>query len=212
MLWKNNMLSKVTVTFYDSVIINGISKYIWKCDPVIHVQRYQKYASSTCHLDIGPGSGYYLSRSNVKNADIVDINTSTLDRTKERVPVGNSFLENVFERPLATKKQYNSIALNRVLHVVPGDVEHKLGNLLDNLQPNMNDDCVLFGSTCAGVVFTERHSMPALAFMTLLSEFRIFHNDADYEENVELTLKKYFKEVDVSSHGSEIAFVANKPL
>ena len=230
MLWKYNTLAKPIVTFYDSVIVNIISKYVWNCDPSVHVGRYQEFINckkdsthdQSCtnhvHLDIGPGSGYYLSESQ-KNTNtnfdldlhLIDINEETLISTKKKFPSSHTTTHNVFLKPFPYGCTFDTIALNHVLHCVPGDQELMMDQMLGHLKSNMDDSTVFFGSTVAGLVPTERHSMSAIALITFLQELGIFHNQID-EEGMRDVLAKHFKRVETTCCGSEIGFVGRDPV
>ena len=223
MLWKYKTLAKPVVFLYDAVIVNFISKYVWDCDPAVHVERYRKFINNKSdhphtHLDIGPGSGYYLSESQKTintifdlDLHLIDINEETLSSTKQKFPNSKTTIHDVFMKPFPYGCTFNTIALNHVLHCVPGDQEEIIDQMLCNLKSNMDEDTVLFGSTVAGLVPTERHSMSAIALITILQELGIFHNQID-EDGMRDVLAKHFKKVNIACYGSEIGFVGQNPI
>ncbi|HEY1892314.1 MAG TPA: hypothetical protein VGG63_18105 [Steroidobacteraceae bacterium] len=100
-------------------------------------------------------------------------------------------------------RRFDSIALNYVLHCMPGSLAAK-GIAFANLKPLLNPAGVLFGSTVL------RHGVPcdlgARAFMRLYNARRIFCNLEDSLADLRQALERNFRDVQLEVIGCVAQF------
>ena len=118
----------------------------------------------------------------------MDINNETLNFTKEKLKNKYNTISkinhNIFEDKYELNN-LNSVGLNYVLHCVPGKLENKMDNLINNLSSNNN--IKYFGAT----VVNNKHLQTNLSKLELyfLNKYKIFNNKNDDFYN----LINYFK-------------------
>ena len=61
---KTNLISK-HMEYYDSVVNEFNCLHVWKCSRQYIINHYRSHISNY-HLEIGPGSGYFLKRGHKK--------------------------------------------------------------------------------------------------------------------------------------------------
>ena len=208
-MWKYNSFAKPLIKIYDSIVVKFVSPWVWKCNSKFHLKNYQNNIRDN-HLDIGPGSSYYLKNSPYKNLFLVDINDITLN--PEEIKFKKSFQLNLLKDQIDKKYTFDSIGCNHVIHCMPGSIEDKVDHLLMNLKPNMTDNCTFFGSTVLSFIPLERHTISGIYLLSVLNAFNVFDNDEDQPEEFELVLKKHFKTVNVELIGSEMLFSCQYPI
>jgi hypothetical protein len=102
------------------------------------------------HLEIGPGSGYFLNPSNhnknINKLKLMDINLPILKYSKNNLlkcyPNVKIIEHNIFEDKIELG-DIESVGINYLLHCVPGNLEKKIDKLVSNLPDNIN----IFGSS-----------------------------------------------------------------
>lgn len=47
---------------YEPVILGFLTRVVWRCPTTLLVERYRRHISPR-HLDVGPGTGYFLERA-----------------------------------------------------------------------------------------------------------------------------------------------------
>lgn len=190
---RSNFISK-SLQLYD-VFVNEINcKYIWSCDKSKIFNLYQKNVRPN-HVEIGPGTGYYLKPSmhKIKNLSLVDINQDILDYSQKKLKEDNCNIEtfriNLFSNPTKfTITENSSIGVNCVLHCIPGKLQDKIQCILDNIENDKN--VILFGTT---VVHDKSDSVLVNLELKFLNYFKIFQNCNDFShELVEYLHKKKY--------------------
>lgn len=189
LFWKNN-INNLFLNSYD-LLVNKINcRYIWKCSEKNIHKLYSKNLKEN-HLEIGPGTGYFLNKYKFKNLHLMDINSSILEKSKKNLYPNcdniNIYQHNIFQKnnPIEIEN-IQSIGINYVLHCVPGELSFSFNNLIKNLnQNNLN----IFGST----VIPENNIDLANLELQFLNYFEIFNNKKhDDKELIDfLDSKKY---------------------
>jgi hypothetical protein len=183
---------------------------IWQCPTKRTLSLYASHLSAN-HLEVGVGSGYFLDRScfpaPVPQLALLDINHHCLRHTASRLA---RYAPIVFQAnalmPLALdSRQFDSIAINYVLHCMPGDMTSK-GVAFENLRPYLRDGGVLFGSTVL------RQGLPcslrARAALRLYNGSRVFCNMTDSLSDLSAALNNNFREVRIEVIGCVAQFSA----
>lgn len=149
-----SLYSKLFLPFYDWSALKFNLRLIWKCPSHHMLALYNENLSST-HLDVGPGTGYFLQRckftvSNPRVA-LMDLNPNCLELSAKRLKQYNpeTYLGNALEPIGIDIEPFDSISIMNLLHCLPGDMKTK-AVVLKHLEPLLNPGGVLFGSTILG--------------------------------------------------------------
>ncbi|QUQ65301.1 class I SAM-dependent methyltransferase [Kutzneria sp. CA-103260] len=197
---------------YDRVLYVNC-RFFWRCDRGELLRRYQA-AVGARHLEIGVGSGYCPAHTLFPTPEpeitLVDLNPQTLDFASRRLAhlrprrVLANALDPIEEAGVPTR-HFDSVAINLLLHCIPGDIKAKaavLGNAAAAVKPGGK----VVGSTvlAQGVPVT-----PAGRFlMRQLNAKGIFHNTEDRRDDLESVLGKYFADYQLVVRGCMAMFTA----
>jgi ubiquinone/menaquinone biosynthesis C-methylase UbiE len=188
-------------------------RFFWGCDRAEILRRYRA-AVGARHLEIGVGSGYCPANTlfPVPEPEImlVDLNPQTLDFAARRIAhlSPRRVVANALD-PLADAgvpvRHFDSVAINLLLHCVPGDLvakESVLANAAEAARPG--------GRVVGSTVLSQgvRISAPGRLLMDRLNAKGIFHNDADRLDDLDRLLGKHFNDYDLVVRGSMAMFTA----
>lgn len=139
---------------------------------------------------------------------LLDLNQNCLDLAAKRIqryrPIQR--LADVLQPLRPDLPSFNSIALNCLLHCLPGDMTSKK-KIFKNLMPHLAKDGVMFGSTVLGSEI--KLNMLGKKLMRLLNAKRIFSNTADNLSALESVLHKNFVSYQIKIVGCVALFSAN---
>jgi hypothetical protein len=198
-----------TLPQYDR-LLEFTCRRIWRCPTERTLELYARHLSGN-HLEVGVGTGYFLRKSRFPTPRpklaLVDINPHCLHYTAARLarytPVVYS--ANVLKQLSLALRPVDSIALNYVLHCMPGTLSGK-GVVFENLRPYLNDGGVLFGSTVL------RREVPcdwrARTAMRVYNASGVFCNLTDGLNDLRTALDRSFKEVRIEIVGCVAQFSA----
>ena len=186
--FKSKKINNLIFNNYDYFVNNINCKYVWKCD-----QRYIKklYANNITnkHLEIGPGTGYFIKKYQFNNLHLVDINQDILNNSEknlynncQNIKIHN---QNIFENNNKINEDITSIGMSYVLHCVPNNLDISLDNLVDNIKTN--NQITIFGST----VIPNKKDIVAMTEIYTLNTFGIFNNINHNKEQLEYIIDKY---------------------
>src|SRR5688500_13436853 len=68
------------LNLYDPLVLGPIARFVWRCPTSRLVDRYRRHIRAP-HLDVGPGTGYFLEHSGLPDGSrvtIVDPNRNVL--------------------------------------------------------------------------------------------------------------------------------------
>ena len=176
---QSNFVSK-NMKLYD-LLVNKINcRFIWRCHENNIHQNYNKCISKN-HLEIGPGTGYFIEKYKFNKLLINDINKNILQYSSLYLKTHNPKLIqcNLFNQKLNVKN-INSIGINYVLHCVPGKLEDKLFKLINNLE--YKNKLCLFGATV--INDPEYNNIFSKYMIFWLNYMNIFNNKNDYSYNL----------------------------
>lgn len=192
---------------YDFVVL-GVSRFLWKCPTQRLVEHYDRHVTSN-HLDVGVGTGYFLDRcrfpSSAPRIALMDLNQNTLDFASRRIAryKPETYRRSVLEPIRIDAAKFDSVAVNYLLHCLPGSIESK-SVALDHLKALMNPNAVLFGSTLLQGGVTRNRLAKRL--MAIYNKNGIFSNQADDLDSLTKELRKRFKDVSVEVVGCAALF------
>ena len=176
---------------YDPLVVGLVNPYVWRCPSSSILRLYDEHVADR-HLDVGPGTAYFLDRCRFPTPapaiTLLDINADAA---------------NVCEPAQLPPGGFGSIALGHLLHCLPGDLELK-SRVLDHLVPLLRPGGVLFGSTIlhGGV----RHTPVSRALLRFLNQRGVFSNLEDDARGLEQALAARFADSEVRIHGAVALF------
>ncbi len=198
---------------YDIYVL-GISNYfIWKCPTHIIVKMFKKNITDN-HLDIGVGTGFFLSRCKFKSKNprivLADLNPNSLffasNRIKRYHP--QTLVHNIFDPFDSSLSFFDSISINYLLHCLPGSLNNKI-NILDHCLKVLNPNGIIFGSTILQGEDIPR-SKKAKKLMRFYNEKGIFSNINDRWDDLEKALKGKFNSYHIERKGCVAVFWGRK--
>ncbi|MGX1778583.1 methyltransferase domain-containing protein [Nocardia brasiliensis] len=167
------------------------------------------------HLEVGPGSGWYLANATLPAAGevtLVDLNPTPLAYTRRRLEsLGHQVHtapHNVLEPvPASVGTGFTSIGINFVMHCVPGSFAQK-GVAFAHLARVLAEDGTLFGAT----ILNRR---PSTLFGRILTvayrRLGAFNNTGDDQAGLETALQTAFEQVSITEVGDVTLFTARQP-
>ncbi|MFZ6757572.1 class I SAM-dependent methyltransferase [Undibacterium sp. Ji50W] len=205
--------NKVSLFFYDFILYGVISKYAWGSSIQRLDAHYKKYVSSN-HLEVGVGTGFLLNRvvfdSTKPRLALMDLSPECLAKTKFKVSryAPETYIQNLLEPVQHKMAKFDSIAINYVMHCVPGSFKEK-GIAFSHLQPLLSEYGVLFGTS---VLSEDVHkNLFAKPFMWLMNYLGVFNNRNDNARDLKDFLEKNFQVLDFKVVGVTAFFaVKNK--
>ncbi|CAG8206076.1 unnamed protein product [Penicillium salamii] len=206
------MYNRIMLSIYDIWVLGVVNTYAWHCPTKsIQLPFFQKHLSKR-HLDIGPGTGYYLANAGIPSTtsvDVLDLNPNCLDDAKRALnrPGTTTFLADVLE-PLPLVEKYGSISTFYLIHCLPGPLERKMV-LFRNLKGFLEEDGVVYGTTILG---TGGFNWFGRVIMHFLNKGRVFDNRGDGEVGIREALKRDYKVVRTEVVGNILFFEASQPI
>ena len=113
---------------YDPVVLGLVARAVWRCPTSRLVEGYRQHIRDR-HLDVGPGTGYFLERSGLPDGSrvtILDPNPTVLRHAAghlRRLEVTD--IEADVLKPLPVDGPFESAALHLVIHCLPGPMPRK---------------------------------------------------------------------------------------
>ncbi|CAG7950158.1 unnamed protein product [Penicillium olsonii] len=206
------LYSPFILTFYDLWVLTLSNSFAWNC-PTKSVQLpFFKRFIGKRHLDIGPGTGYYLANADIPTSTqvtLLDLNAHSLEFAKQRL--GRPDIETVqadVTQPIPVTQLYDSISVFFVIHCLPGPSQGK-AQLFTNLKPLLSKDGVVYGTTILGK--NVRHNWFGRILMMLYNGRGVFSNWDDGEQEIREAICKNFEKVETRVVGRVLLFSASQP-
>jgi SAM-dependent methyltransferase len=195
---------------YDPLVLGVMNRLVWRCPTPTILPLYEAYASGA-HLDVGPGTGWYLDHARFdappRAITLLDANPDVLARAARRLArfAPHTHQANLLETIDPSPGAFDSIALMHVLHCLPGTMADKgavLGRLAGLLRPGGR----IFGSTIlSGGV---KHTPISRGLMRFLNARGVFGNRHDDLHALEGVLAERFAAHEIRTVGTVALFVA----
>ncbi|QNG20805.1 class I SAM-dependent methyltransferase [Rhodococcus triatomae] len=207
--------SKFVLGTYNLHTVWFNTRFVWRCSSERMLERYRSFTGAR-HLDIGPGTGWYLERTPLPEpgaeVTLFDLNRDVLATSsrvlRDRGWTVHEHVGSVLE-PFDGLGPFDSVAANFVFHCVPGGWDTKYVTF-ESVARALTDDGVFFGSTIPSIGVT--HSVAGRVNQWLYQKVtKTFHNEADDVEGLREGLEKYFADVDVRVEGGVALFEARRP-
>jgi SAM-dependent methyltransferase len=203
---------RVLLRLYDPLVLGPISRYVWRCPAEKGVRLYREHIRPN-HLDVGPGTGYFIEHAGLPAGSavtILDPNRTVLRHVSRRLrDVDVTAVEADILKPLPPMGPFRSAGMNAVLHCLPGPMARKalaVANIASVLAP----DGVLFGATVLGR--STRHTRMGRGFLWAFNRRGVFDNLDDTEDGIADILRRSFGQVAIETCGGLAIFVARNPL
>ena len=203
--------NRFLLAIYDPWVIGFMARAVWRCPVPPVVDRYRRHLSRR-HLDVGPGTGYFIDKAAPPagtEVTLLDPNPNVLARSSRRLAALHPIMvEADVMKPLPVDGPFDSAALSFVLHCLRGPQSNK-AVAIRHLASVLSPDGVLFGSTVLGIA--ERHTPQARAVLRAFNWHGDFDNLGDTADGLREILGESFETVEVDVIGSVAHFTAMGP-
>ena len=203
--------TRVLLHLYDPLVIRHIGKAVWGVPEGALLDPYRTYPRDG-HLDVGPGTGWFLDHSNLapgSRVTILDPNRNVLRHVSRRLTRFElTAVEADVLKPLPVQGPFESAALNLVIHCLPRPPERK-ALAIRHIAAVLAPTGVLFGATVLGR--SGAHGRLGRGFLAVFNRQGGFDNLDDTEAWLRETLEASFEEVEVRTVASAATFVARTP-
>ena len=194
---------------YDTLVVRFSNSLVWRCPARRIAGQYRRHLTAS-HLDVGPGTGYYLDRvrfpgDRPPSLTLLDPNPEVLRYAARRLRRYRPLLHAADAlKPIALEPaSFHSVGLSYVLHCLPGDIDAK-AVVFDHVIPLVAPGGVVFGATIlnGGV----RHARLARRLIGLYNHKGIFSNLHDDVDGLERALASRFEHHALDVSGSVALF------
>ncbi|MQY11613.1 hypothetical protein SRB5_17320 [Streptomyces sp. RB5] len=198
------------LAIYDKWVLGVFCPLVWRCPPRVMRRLYDEHAGKV-HLDIGPGTGYFVDRCRFPTATpritLLDLSRECLDMSAAVLAryAPETCQANLMHPLPLPAKHFDSAAMNLVFHTIPGGWDGK-GIILKHVAETLKPGGTLFGTT----VLAEGVPMNRLTRKMVLEQHRRgnFQNQGDDPQGLERQLARYFDDFEVRVHGAVAVFRA----
>jgi 2-polyprenyl-3-methyl-5-hydroxy-6-metoxy-1,4-benzoquinol methylase len=166
---------------------------------------------SVRHLDVGVGTGWFLDQCRFPaepQITLLDLNDNSLRATARRIQRYNprTLKGNVLEPVDLGGARFDSVAMNFLLHCVPGPIEEKAATAIGNLRTHLDPGGVIFGSTILGRGVD--HNAIGRTLQRVYNKKGIFSNLEDDAAGLQRALARAAADVEVNVVGVVALFSA----
>jgi 2-polyprenyl-3-methyl-5-hydroxy-6-metoxy-1,4-benzoquinol methylase len=194
---------------YDPLVLGVMNRVMWRCPTSEILRLYEAHVART-HLDVGPGTGWYLDHCRFETAPeitLFDANQDVLAKASARLARLDPSVHqgNLLEATGLEPETFDSISLTHVLHCLPGTMADK-GAVLGRLASLLRPRGMLFGST----ILADRvlHTPVSRGLMRFLNARGVFGNRDDDLDGLKRALAGHFDGYAVRTVGSVALFTA----
>ncbi len=194
---------------YDPLVLGPIARFVWRCPSSRLLEQYRQHIRDR-HLDVGPGTGYFLEHAGLPDGSrvtILDPNRNVLRHVSLRLrSLDVTAVEADVLKPLPVEGPFDSAALHLVIHCLPGPLSRKavaVANVAEVLAPTG----ILFGASVIGR--SGQHSFAARRFLSAFNRQGGFDNLGDTEDGLREILAASFQDVELETIGSAAVFAAS---
>jgi SAM-dependent methyltransferase len=196
---------------YDRVVLGFLAPTQWGMSTRDHVRFYREHIRPN-HLDVGPGTGYFIDHAGLpagSRVTIVDPNPNVLRHVTRRLAtLAVTAVEADVLKPLPVTGPFQSAALSGVIHCLPGPMEHK-ALAIKHIASVLAPDGVLFGLSILGR--SAKHNWFGRRFLWAFNRRGVFDNLEDSEAGLRSILERYFADVDLRVDRATATFTARRP-
>lgn len=202
--------SPLGLALYDPLIMNGLAPMVWDCPSARLVDHYREHLSPN-HADVGVGTGYCLDRAGVglERLALIDLQPHCLEYTARRLARfrPQCHRRDVLQPVRGIGPAFDSVALNGVLHCLPGALRDK-ARVFDHLAPLLRPGATIFGCTLVSDQVALRWRRRAAH--ALLNSLRVIDNRRDYVADLRAALESRYVDCRIEITGCFALFSAIK--
>jgi ubiquinone/menaquinone biosynthesis C-methylase UbiE len=202
---------RTLLRLYDPLVLGPIIRFVWRYPRHEGVRLYREHIRPN-HLDVGPGTGYFLEHAGLpagSKVTILDPNANVLRHVTRRLrDLDVTAVEADVLKALPTPGPFESAALSAVLHCLPGPMERK-ALAIENIARVTAPGGVLFGASVLGT--SARHTRMGRALLWAFNKRGAFDNLGDTEAGLRDILERSFRSVKIEIIGGVAVFVASEP-
>jgi SAM-dependent methyltransferase len=199
------------LTLYDPLVLGLAARFVWRCPTSRLVAGYRQHIRDR-HLDVGPGTGYFIENSGLPDRSrvtILDPNTNVLDHASRRLRrLDVTAVEADVLKPLPVDGPFDSAAMHLVIHCLPGPLPRKAAAVA-NVAAVLAPTGVLFGGSVLGT--SGPQTWLSRRVLAAFNRRAAFDNLNDSEEGLREILAASFEHVDLETVGSIAIFAATNP-
>lgn len=203
---------RILLRLYDPLVLGPIARHVWRLRMPDAIGLYREHITPN-HLDVGPGTGYFLEHAGLpagSKVTILDPNPNVLRHVTRRLPqLDVTAVQADVLKPLPAPGPFDSAGLSAVLHCLPGPMERK-ARAIENVARVMAPGGVLFGATVLGT--SARHTRLGRAFLAAFNRRGAFDNLGDTEAGLRDILEGSFGKVTIDVDWGIAVFVATQPV
>ena len=196
---------------YDRFVLGFAARFVWRCPTPRLLDGYRQHIRDK-HLDVGPGTGYFLERSGLaagSRVTLLDPNPNVLAHATRRLAqLKLTAGEADVLKPLPVDGPFDSAALNLVIHCLPGPLTRK-ATAVANVAAVLAPTGVLFGASVLGA--TGPHTWLSRRVLGAFNRRGAFDNLDDTEQGLRDILEASFEQVSLETVGTVAIFAATTP-
>jgi Methyltransferase domain len=198
---------------YDPFVLGLVSRLFWRCSSSRIVELYDRHVSAR-HMDIGPGTGYFLDRCRFPTPDpqimLIDLNPTPLEHASWRLRRyrPRTHQANVLEPLRLDGERFDSVGMGYLLHCLPGTMESKAA-VFRNLRPFLNPGATVFGSTV--LADDSMHNAASRRLLEWNNQRGTFSNHDDTAAALDRMLAAEFGDHELRLRGAVGLFAARVP-
>lgn len=206
----------LTLKLYDLWVLGISNRFAWQCPTRKILLPFFCERIGKKHLDVGVGTGFYLSRSAhlAEEITLLDLNLSSLTKAS-RILSGKKVhcLHQSILQPLPLKADsfFDSISLFYLLHCMSGTFKEKEAAIV-NLKHYLSPQGVLYGATILGASDNVRHNLFGRLLMSFYNNKGIFSNRQDTLDGLKQMLVPHFRHVQLEQQGQVALFSCSSPI
>jgi SAM-dependent methyltransferase len=203
--------TRLLLNVYDPFVLGFAARFVWRCPTTRLVEGYRQHIRDR-HLDVGPGTGYFLEQSGLPDGSrvtILDPNANVLDHASRRLRhLDVTAVEADVLKPLPVDGPFDSAALHLVIHCLPGPLPRKAGAVA-NVAAVLAPTGVLFGASVLGT--SGPQTWLSRRVLDAFNRRAAFDNLNDTEQGLGEILAASFEHVELETVGSVAIFAATNP-
>ncbi len=196
------------LAIYDLLVLRFFNRVVWRCPRRKLIALYHECMTDN-HLDCGVGTGFFVDECATQRDSrfaLIDLNPHSLEMAFQKLRRFKPMIyrKNILEKLDLDCDPFDSIAMNYLLHCIPGRGIDTKAEAFDNVLPYLNDDGILFGATILG----QDIKKPILAKL-LMRHFNrqgIFSNQHDTLGDLMEELSRRFRTFNVEVSGCVVLF------
>lgn len=210
--WKGQRdYSRRMLRAYDPLVVGFATRFVWRCPTPRLVDGYRQHIRDR-HLDVGPGTGYFVEKSDLPDGSdvtILDPNPDVLEFAQRRLRrLRITAVEADVLKPLPVDGPFDSAAMHAVIHCLPGPLSRK-ATAVANVAAVLAPTGVFFGASVLGP--SGNHSWLARRYLAAFNRQGGFDNLDDTEDGLRDILAASFAQVELDVVGSIAIFAATNP-